>query len=157
MNLEHKFRVNTAFTVDNGKVVFDDAGKCKQALQELQNGKYYLLPKKATKARTTSQNSRLWRLYAEVAAWYEFNEAFRDMDGDIITLTPEMIHLWAKHEFRHLLPRNVFITGDGEIIETEATTVQLTAVTVEGSKSYEVFYNAVAQFFSERTNYEISV
>jgi hypothetical protein len=67
------------------------------------------------------------------------------------------VHLWCKHKFTHLLPKNNFITPDGELIETDFTTTRLVRQSTEIAKSYEAYYEAVAAFLSEYTNYELNI
>jgi hypothetical protein len=154
---EKDCRNKLAFEVIGGKVVFANRQQTAQTLAALPDGEYYLVPKRKTHYRSAAQNSRLWRMYCEFAKWCNAKETFRDENGTIIQLTAEMVHLWCKHKFTHLLPKSNFITPDGELIETDFTTTRLVRQSTEIAKSYEAYYEAVAAFLSEYTNYELNI
>ncbi len=157
---EKEMRNRLAFEVSaTGEVRFDDAKSVKPYLATLPAGSYYLHPKKLTPYRSIEQNSLIWRTYAAFADHINKTGDFRDYEtGAPIRVTSEIIHLWLKKKFSHLLPSKSIITPDGELIEMDVTTTKLHRFDIgENAKHFSDYYEAVLQFIGEQTNYSLNI
>lgn len=145
--------IETYFTMQSGKAVYDNPDKFKDAIRALQDGWYIHKITKVTNQRSLDQNNSIWGIP------YQFFKRALENSGNYKDVSDRQVHDFAMH---HCLPENykerilnewkddpgMVDLKTGEVFKSafRLTTTRMT--TVDAMKYYENMQMFYSEWFS---------